>query len=347
MYLQKNSIHSKTTTADMYNRLFYLMLFMGWGYAAQSQKAKPDADSTDYYNDLFSELDHFMDSILAPRTMVLVNVGVTSTYLNYETKTNFELESKQKLSYSPSLGYFHKDGLGVNLTSLIVNDNKKLNAYQFITTASYDYLKDEHLSAGLNFSHFFTKKILPFYTSPLQNELGGYFTYRKWWVKPSLVARYGWGNRTSEKQRETYITSLRLRPYGFTRINSKESISDFAISLSARHDFYWLNAFGNRSLFRVSPQLSFTSGTQKFGLNESSNTYGTLRRRNTTVLYRARNNYLDSRLFFQPISAAAFIKTELSFGKFFIQPQVAFNYFFPATDKHFSSLFTLNMGVIF
>jgi hypothetical protein len=304
-------------------------------------------DSTAYYDALFEELDNFLDSVTAPRTMMLFNLGVTNVFLNYETQSSFDVTTTRRLSYSPSFGYFHKKGFGINLTSMIVNDGKNLNPYQFLLTGSYDYLRSSSFISGINITRFFTKDSLPFYTSPLLNEISAYFTYRKWWFKPSVIAAYGWGSRKEYDEREAYITSLRLRPNGYTRINTEETISDFSLSFSVRHDFYKLAPLGAKSFFRFTPQISFTSGTQKFGFNQSSNTYGTRRVSNQSELYSSESNYLDDQLYFQPISAGVALKTELSYGKFFIQPQVAASYYFPATDKHFSSAFIVNLGLIF
>jgi hypothetical protein len=304
-------------------------------------------DSTAYYDELFAELDDFLDSVTAPRTMVLFNLGVTNVFLNYETKSSFDVTTTRRISYSPSIGYFHKKGFGINLTSMIVNDGKNLNPYQYLLTGSYDYLKSTSFISGINYTRFFTRDSLPFYTSPLLNEVSGYFTYRKWWFKPSVIAAYGWGSRKAYEEREAYITSLRLRPNGYTRINTEETISDLSLSFSVRHDFYKLSPLGPKSFFRFTPQVLFTSGTQKFGFNQSSNTYGTRRVSNQTELYSSENNYLDDQLYFQPISAGIALKTELSYGKCYIQPQLAASYYFPATDKHFSSAFIVNLGVIF
>jgi hypothetical protein len=188
---------------------------------------------------------------------------------------------------------------------------------------------------------------LPFYTSPLQNEIGAYFTYRRWWVKPSVIARYGWGSRTAVRERQNYITPLRLRAPGTTQTTTTEAISDFSIAASLRHDFYKLNILGDRSVFRFTPQLTFTAGTQNYGLNESSNTYATPKGSNNPVVLRSEDQYLDQSTSFQPLSLSAFLKTELSYRKFFIQPQVGFHYFFPATDKHFTSALLLNVGFVF
>jgi hypothetical protein len=321
-----------------------ILLFLFFSSVTHAQQT---TDSTAYYDDLFNELDNFMDSLLAPRTMVLVNVGMTNTFLNFQTQSSFDVNTTRKISYSPSVGYFHKNGLGINLTSLIVNDGKNFNPYQYLVTGSYDYLKSSSMITGINFTRFITKDSLPFYTSPLLNEFSAYVTWRKSWIKPSAIASYGWGSRSQYEQREEYITSLRLRPKGFTRTDTKETVSDFSLATSIRHDFFRLHPLGPRTVFRFTPQITFTSGTQKFGFNQTSNTYGTTRTSNKSELYSSQNNYLDDELYFQPISLAGFIKTELSFGKFYLQPQMIFSYYFPATDKHFASAFTMNAGAIF
>ena len=148
-------------------------------------------------------------------------------------------------------------------------------------------------------------------------------------------------------EREEQIQDLRLRRSGVTRINSKESITDFSVIASLRHDFYWLGIFSYKDHFRITPQLAFISGTQKFGFNQSANTYATIVRTGANVLYNSESVYLDDQLKFQPLSLTMFVRGEYSIGKFFIQPQLVFDYYFPTTECNFSTLFSLNLGMLF
>ncbi len=316
--------------------------------SAQSPVKAHDADTsfTDY-DVLFNELDALLDSLTAPKSFLLFNVAVTSNYFNYASKNNFYLQTQKKINYTPSLAYYSKSGWGVNATGQLVNDGVNLNAYQLYLTGSYDFLKNKRFISGFAFTHFFTKDSLPFYTSPLKNEAYAYFTYKKFWVKPSVAVSYGWGNRTDVEQRADYITSLRLLLNGFTRINTRESINDFNVITSVRHDFYWRNALGKEDYIRLTPQLVFTSGTQKFGFNQTSSTYATLPRTGANVLYNSDNIYLDDQLYFQPLSLSAYVKTEYAKGNFFIQPQLVCDYYFPGTNKKFSTALVFNAGVIF
>ncbi|RYY98991.1 MAG: hypothetical protein EOO11_06390 [Chitinophagaceae bacterium] len=324
-----------------------MLLLAGWGGASAQKRDKPLVDSTAYYDDLFNDMEDFLDSVTAPRTFFLLNASVGDAWFNYEQEGSFDLAAKRRLINTYSAGYYHKDGPGLSLSSTVVNEGGKLNPYQYLATASYDYFREPAFATGINYTRFFTRRNLPFYTTPLQNEVGAYFTYKRWWVKPAVLASYGWGSRNEYAEREAYITSLRLRPDGFTRVRTNETISDFSLSLSARHDFWWLNVGLKHASLRVTPQLVFTSGTQKFGFNQNANTYGVVRATNLNELIATENQSLDDQLYFQPLSLAGFLRVEYSYKRVFVQPQYVLNYYFPAGSRNFLGLFRFNLGVYF
>jgi hypothetical protein len=304
-------------------------------------------DTTIDYDQLFRDFDSFMDSILSPNSYLLASLSVGKGFYNFESKANSSITTSKKLTYSPTLGYYHKSGLGLTGTGYLVDDGSKFNFFQAAVSPSFDFLKNKSFATGVSFTKFFTKDSLSFYTTPLQNELYGYFTYRKSWIRPMVAFSYGWGSRTDFIRREALIQDLRLRRNGFTYINTEEKIRDFSIIASLRHDFYWLDIFTYKDHIRFTPQLAFTSGTQKFGFNQSSSTYATTIRTATNVLFNTENVYLDDHLEFQPLSLTLFLRGEYSIGKFFIQPQVTLDYYFPAASENFNALFQLNMGFVF
>ena len=155
-----------------------------------------------------------------------------------------------------------------------------------------------------------------------------------------------WGSRSDYEEREDLIQSLRLRPRGYTYINTTESVSDFSLLASVRHDFYWLDVMTYNDHIRFTPQVSFTSGTQKFGFNQKSNTYGTSILNSTNILYSSENLYLDDQLDFQPLSLSVYMRGEYSIGKFFVQPQFLLDYYFPAPDNNLTTLFSVNIGIV-
>jgi len=328
--------------------LFIFGLLVANFVYSQKPAKQNDIDTTfTDYDALFNELDALLDSLTAPRNFALFNIGIGNSFFNYESKSESALQNLKKITFTPSLAYFSKSGWGISGTSVIVHDGAKLNPFQFYLTGSYDYLKNNRFISGIALTHFFTKDSLPFYTSPLKNEVYAYFTYKKLWFKPSVGLSYGWGSRSDFEEREDYITSLRLGVKGFTRVDTRESVYDFNVITSMRHDFYWMDVLGKNNYIRLTPQIVFTSGTQKFGFNQTSSTYATIPRTGANVLYNSDNVYLDDQLYFQPLSLATYIKTEFSKGKFFLQPQLIFDYYFPAPEKNLSTGFIMNAGVIF
>ena len=312
---------------------------------------KNSVSKEDDFSDLdditMDELESFMDSILSPNSYFLASVQMGRGYYNYESKSTYLSETARKLTYAPVLGYFHKSGLGINATAYLVSDEKKLNLFQGAIGPSFDYLKNKKFAAGIALTRFFTKDSLPFYTSPLQNELYLYFIWRKLWIKPLVSLNYGWGSRSDYEEREDLLNSMRLRQNGFTRIKTTESIKDLSLMVSIRHDFYWLNVATSNDHIRLTPQLAFTSGTQKFGFNQTSNSYATTVRTGTNILYNSESSFLGSNTEFEPISLALYLRGEYAIGKFFIQPQFIMDYYFPATENNFNTVFSLNAGILF
>ncbi|GAB4092217.1 hypothetical protein GCM10028786_11430 [Flaviaesturariibacter terrae] len=326
-----------------------LLLAAAGRASAQEPKTppKPVVDSVAYYDALFDDMAEFIDSVTAPRTFFLADVGLSAAYFNYVDETTNELVSRRQATWTPSLGYYHKNGLGLTVSSTLVKDGSAFKAYQHLLTGSYDYLQQDNWSAGVSYTRYFTRKNLSFYTTPLQNEAGAYFSYKKWWMKPALFASYGWGSRSDFEEREAYIISLRLRPDGITRIQTSETINDFSLSLSVRHDFYYLNTILPRASLRITPQIVFSSGTQKFGFNQNANTYGIVRATSVNELVSTENQTLDDQLYFQPLSLSGMLRAEWSWRGLFVQPQFVANYYFPTGSKNFVGLFRLNVGYIF
>lgn len=296
------------------------------------------------YEELFTELENLIDSLSTPRSFTLVNLNLGQSYLSYQTKAL--AETRRRFTYSPSVGYYDKAGYGLSVGAVMVNDGSGLNPYQYSLAGSFDFQKNKAFITGLSLTHFITKGDLPFYTSPLQNEVFAYFTYRKSWLKPSVSFSYGWGNRDDFEEVDEKIQNINLAQNGFTRINTTERMIDFNLTASVRHDFYFLNALDS-DYIRLTPQLSFTSGSQQFGFNQTANSYITVRRTGRNILYNTQNIAFDDAFYFQPISLTAFLKAELTKGKFFFQPQLLLDYYFPTATQKFTPAFLLNVGLLF
>ena len=296
-------------------------------------------DSSLDYDELFDELSDFLDSLTGPRRYATISLSGSQGYFNYLRRQPLRIESVPRYIWSPSAGYFGKSGLGLNVAAFIINDTTGIKLYQWAVTPSFDYLKDRRLSAGVSFTRYYTQDKLTFYTSPLQNEINGYFTWRKSWLKPGLAAGYGWGSRTSYTSRRIFLDSLKRRATLFSQRD--ESVADFSLTFSLRHDFFWLDVFSRNDYIRLSPVLTYTLGTQNFGFNRSSGISA------ATAVYNVQTINLDNNMKFQPLSSILTLRGEYMTGKFFVQPQLMLEYYFPASDHNFSALFAFSTGFMF
>ena len=125
-----------------------------------------------------------------------------------------------------------------------------------------------------------------------------------------------------------------------------ENISDFISNISVRHDFFWRDVFSKKSYIKISPQASFTAGKQNFGFNQNNTAYGLQQIIQNNILQPAGPARVKASSQFAPLSAAASLRTELNIGKFFVQPQIAFDYYIPGNKNHFNTLFNVNTGFI-
>ncbi|MGZ5134585.1 MAG: hypothetical protein ACXWCG_05530, partial [Flavitalea sp.] len=146
-------------------------------FVKQNTKAQNRIDSLFMHSDtksvidsLMKDFDSFLDSIYAPKSFFNVSAGVGTGIFSFEDKNSVFLTSKKKLIFSPSAGYYHKSGIGVSATGYMLNENARLNFYQFVITPSFDVIK-RNFSTGISFSKYLSKDSLTFYTTPIQNEI--------------------------------------------------------------------------------------------------------------------------------------------------------------------------------
>src|SRR5262245_37003487 len=104
----------------MLKKLFIIGCFIAWSAVARSQNNPPDStqqlsaitdidiDSMDI-DDLLNDLDLFLDSILTPRSYVLLNVSASQGYFTFSNKNNTKVSQVRKIIWSPTFGYYDKN----------------------------------------------------------------------------------------------------------------------------------------------------------------------------------------------------------------------------------------------
>lgn len=131
-----------------------------------------------------------------------------------------------------------------------------------------------------------------------------------------------------------------------SRTETNEQFYDYAVSLSVRHDFYWMQAFSKKDNIRFTPQLTINAGTQRFGLNQTTQSSW----RVNSAAYKpfaSEQVALEEKSRFQPLSLTAFLRTAYTRGKWYLQPQLIVDYYIPETGQHWTTNFMVTTGVIF
>lgn len=322
------------------------MLAAAFGGHAQTSREDSILNAITDYEEFFNELERFIDSITAPRSFATVNAGLGYGFFNYYNERSGVTSIRKNAVLSPSIGYFDKDGLGFSATGSAVLDGAQVLPFQLAVTGSYDYLQNRRFMAGFSYTHIFTRDSLAFYTSPLNNELHAYFTYRRWWLRPSVMVNYGWGSRRTFEERKTQLAILRL-PVGSTTTETVETINDLTVTASLKHDFYWLDVLGKKDFVRLSPQFCAVAGTERFGFNQTENSFVSGKKSGREILYQSRSAFVNYKTSFQLLSASFNLKAEWSKGIFFVQPQLFFDYLFGTEHKKLITAQALNAGIIF
>ncbi len=343
--LSKTASCNKTVVSDMKRLLVVAILVLSiqsFGQRHAKTSTPVDTAFTDY-NVLFKELDKLIDSISKPRSFGLADVSIGDASFDFYTKGNDSLLGATKLAISPMLGYFHQSGLGLSAEASIINDGQSFNPYQFSVSGFYDYLKNRNFITGTSISHYFTKKNLAFYTSPLENEMQAYFTYRKKSLKPSASIRYGWGSEETVTVQEVRNKNLKIT----RNITTQKDVASFTLTASLRYDFYQLDVLSRKDYLRITPQISLTSGSEQYGFNQVSSVAAARGHSGKNASFNTENTVLNTSSKFQPLSLTTFLKTEYSKGRFFVQPQLAVDYYLPAATNNLYFSFLVNAGFLF
>jgi hypothetical protein len=330
--------------------LFSLLL---WGFGSFSQTSKLDSlfvngDSTKVMDSLMQDFDAFLDSATATKSFFSFNMGIGNRTFSVNNNSLNTQATATRLSYTPSVGYYHKSGLGLSATAFLSSLNNKLQFYQYAITPSFDYFS-EKFSTGISYTRYLDKDTAIASVSPYINDIYGYayLKKKKWRYGIALgYANGSFSDRISYKDSvrvfDTTINRLVWRGYLAT-INSNNRIYDLSVSASLRKEFEWFD------LLKKNDNLSFTitaylvMGASR--INTNSNISYVTRKLDLSRFKRT----FDTRdgTGFQLQSTALSFSLFYTIGKFNIQPVWFMDYYFPETDKKLSQVFSVALGVNF
>ena len=307
------------------------------------------ADTTAVMDSLMNGFDAFLDSLSQPKSFLSVSVGIGNrTFSIKNNSLNTQEATTDKLSFTPTIGYYHKSGWGLGVTGFLSTLNDKLSFYQYAITPSYDYI-GEKISAGISYTRYFGKDTATLNASPYENDLYGYFNFRHHSWRYGIAVGYATGSfsdklsyKDSVLRYNTILQRLEWFRYNVT-VNSVNKIQDFSVSASVRKDFDWEAVFSKNDNLTLSFTAYIVGGASKIKTNTNINA---TKRKITLARFRRSYESADgNNLQFQ--SAALSASLYYSIGKFNLQPIWFMDYYFPDSDKKFNQVFSFTLGFNF
>jgi len=246
-----------------------------------------------------------------------------------------------KLYYTPSVSYNHKSGLGISVNGSFASDNGSLRMYQYAVTPSYVF-SNKKFAAAVSYTRYIEGAYTAFQTNPFKNDLYASAVYKKTWIEPGLAVGFSFG-----KQTEYFDTAF----WFFNRVvHIRDTITTrlggLSATLSAGHHWDFYQLLGKKDAMQVQTSLLLSAGSQQWNITHSNS----LITRRPLVQNYLKNRYGDgsssSKFNIQSASFSAGITYYI--GKFYLQPQIYFDYYLPpTTEKRLTSLFSATAGFYF
>lgn len=304
-------------------------------------------DTTAIMDSLLADFDSYLDSLMSSKSFFSVNLGVGTGFFSFNEKNTLTVNTRRKLMFLPSIGYFHQSGLGISAIGFAIQDNDGFNFYQGAISPSYDCIRS-NFSTGISYTRYFTKDSLSFYNTPIQNEVFAYFSYKKWWIRPSVNVSYGWGSRAEYRKRRfarlAYLLSI--PNYGID-VREEERVRDFSATFSLRKDIDWYGVLGKNDNITLTPIAMINAGTQNFGFN-TSYSFSRIPFPRTNAL--PSNHEISGNTGLALQSASLVFRGSYITGRFLLQSQILFDYYLQETrddgDK-LNTVFSVTAGISF
>lgn len=329
--------------------ILFLTICCSW-FSVSAQETKTDSTSINA-DSLEREIDAFLDlydSLKAPRSYLLLSLGVGNTQFSVRNMALNAQQSATNLSITPTIAYYHKTGLGVTYNNFLLIETGKTQLLQHAVTLSYDYLKGENASFGLSYTRFFGKKEFVNASSPYDNDVLAYVQFGKNKLQGGAMLGFSGG-----RYRETlqYLDSQQVRmpltnqlvtQYYYVSDTSDVLIRDLSFIPYMRYNQV-LDGIGKKDYFNLQSTLMIIGSRS----NVTIDSKGSIRQRR--LLDRSRNyseTYSQKSVFsFQSVGLQ--LDASWYIGKFFLNPQVYFDYYLLSGDNKWSALYSVQTGFMF
>lgn len=272
--------------------------------------------------------------------------GGFSTHNNAANATGYV----KQLIIMPAVNFYSAKGINAGITGFITNDDtRKDDLYQLGITLGYGY-EGKKINTGISYTRYVRTGSEYNSRSLYQNDLYGYIKKAKGWLRPGLSAGFVSGTY-KEWDWLTYERTVHLPnppPFGrdtVLRLRTKDSTKNqtnyFSLTAEVRHKYSFYEVFSKKDAFGFTPALMVNFGSANLTQAHTSAIFERSR-----ILSRYKKSELSDR--FQVQSIALSLDGLFTIDHFFLQPNLYFDYYLPATThKRFSSIFSVAAGFYF
>ena len=255
-----------------------------------------------------------------------------------------------QLVLTPALFYFFKSGFNLGVTSFLTNKSSQFKLYQTGASVGYDF-SNKNIATGISYTRYFGDNKKYNGNSIYQNEAFGYLKYTKPFIQPGISIGYANGKYKSADFVSFPFKYKLLNPTRDTTViikgidSTTNKTNYFSITLSAEHTFEFENIFTQSDGLTISTIFMLNAGSDKLTENHTNNLFANrpklaARFSSKKKIAQANNMQLQS--------IASSINITYGIGKFYVQPNVYFDYYLPeTTGQRFSSIVGLTAGFTF
>lgn len=321
----------------MYKRLSLMLIIVSCSFFAIAQSKKTEEAVSG--EDTSGKVSYFK-----------VAAGVGNQLLSIHNKALNASESVNGIIFTPSIGYFHKSGLGLSLQGYLLSDSGSTNFYQTSITPSYEY-EGNNVAFGISYSHYFVKNKYGSLATPIQNDFYASVVGKKGWINPGVALGY-----SSGISREINLVTVNIPQSGTVTFPDTTTTKTKAISLigSLGHTFEFSNVFTKDGDLNFTTSLLANAGSAKFDVTHA-NRYSAAISNSRTRRGRGRlgggtgtsaNGSEVSKFALQSVGA----NFELGYGigQFGVYSQLYLDYYLPQTDsKRFTQVYNITVSYAF
>lgn len=310
-------------------QLFTIILFFCSVVSAQQTDTTViNKDSIEKAVDDFLKM---IDSAEAPKSYFHVGVGIGNNQFSLKNVALNTQQSSFNLSLSPTISYVHKSGFAIAYNNYISLGNGSLEIIQHSITPLFDYQKNKDVQFGFSYTKYFSRKVNSDFTTPYINDFFSYFVFTKTKYQPGVSLGYSTGSFN-----ETFSLPL---------INRKDTatigVKDFSLIPSLQRDFT-IKGLGKKDYFYLNPSFMLLLASGKYEVQPSDQ----LLLNRPRLAQRIRNDFSENTKF-NLQSLGLNLDATWYIGKFYVNPQMYFDYYLLGGTDKLSLLYTLQTGVNF